>query len=144
LVEGGVVPADYYPGSKQLRRQYQDLPARAGEAEQPEVLGTPRTFTVGERDVEVYSVGDLARNLGRKAVSIRRWEQEGIIPLAPFYKRGIGNDPRGQRRYYSRAHVEGIVRIAREEGILDDLRKIIATTKFTDRVHQLFKELTKQ
>jgi hypothetical protein len=105
------------------------------------VLGNPRTFTAGGKQVEVFSVGDLARNLGRKAVSIRRWEHEGIIPLAPFFTRGA--DPRGQRRYYSRAHVEGMVRIAREEGLLDGSWPVIASTAFSPRVHALFKELTR-
>jgi hypothetical protein len=135
---------DRYPGSKQTRKQYQQgLPGAVtpGKDGSPGSLGTPRLFTAGARDVEMFTVGQLARAVGRKSVSIRRWEQEGIIPAAPFFKRGIDNDARGQRRYYSRAHVEGIMRIAEEEGILYDLRKIIAETKFSERVHALFREL---
>ena len=96
-------------------------------------------YTVAGQDVELFTVGQLAQALGREAGTIRKWEANGIIPKAMYSSPSI--DPRGKRRLYTRAMVEGIVKIAKQEGILaPNSRKTISATRFTERVVQLFKE----
>jgi hypothetical protein len=51
-------------------------------------------------------------------------------------KNGIGG-----RRYYTRAQVEGIVQIAKEEGLFEPRARL--TPRFTARVIQLFTDLEK-
>lgn len=97
----------------------------------------PRTFTVGGKDVEFFTVGQLALALGRRPVTIRKWETEGIIPKALFS--APSEDPRGRRRLYTRAQVEGIVKIAHDEGVFVAHAKSIRSTNFTARVAALFK-----
>lgn len=128
-----------YPGSSTERKNYDGEP----EDKLP-ALGEGRKYLVGGRHVEFYSIGQLAAMLNRSAVTVRRWERQGIIPRATFIKSGQDNDDRGKRRLYSRAQIEGMVTAAREEGILDDLSKGIRDTKFTDKVIKIFSELEKK
>jgi hypothetical protein len=88
-------------------------------------------------DREFFTVGQLAAALGRRSVTIRKWEREGIIPAPTF--NAESSDPRGRRRLYGREQVEGIVRIAAEEGILDSPKAAITKTRFTERVSELFR-----
>jgi hypothetical protein len=128
-----------YPGSKQPVKQYLKK-----EAVPPVELGPPfRQYRIRGQDkariVNMYTVGQLAEALGRKAVTIRRWENEGVIPVAPFT--APSEFKQGTRRLYSEAHVLGIIDIAREEGILDDLGKKVGRTNFRDKTRKLFEEL---
>jgi hypothetical protein len=77
-------------------------------------------------------------------VTIRKWEREGIIPKSTFQSPGRDDDVRGRRRLYTREQVEGIVRIAHEEGVLVSHQKPIKGTNFTARVIDLFKRLAEQ
>lgn len=126
----------YYPGSKTPKKQYPGGKARLHDIELPEPF---RVYRVKGVLVDMFTIGQLAALLGRKAVSLRRWEAEGTIPLAPFT--APSDDPRGRRRLFSEAHVVGILKIAAEEGLLDDLTIKISETKFRPRVLELFKEL---
>ena len=97
-----------------------------------------RIYHLGGVDVELYTVGQLADALDREAVTIRKWERDGILPKAMF--NSPSTDPRGRRRLYSRAQVEGIVKIAKQEGIYSrNSRKPIRSTAFTAKVIDLFK-----
>lgn len=137
---------DYYPGSKTPRKSYQEKPSPP-----PPELGEPYGFypVKGRKGVwPMYTLGQLAAALLRKPVTLRRWESQGIIPRAPYLVRGISNldgtrDKRGDRRLYGLAHIQGIVNIAAEEGLLDDLTKKIKETGFTEKVTALFRELDK-
>lgn len=128
-----------YPGSKQPVKQYpkKDPPP-------PVELGEPfRQYRIRGRDkseiINMYTIGQLAAVLGRTPVTIRRWEREGVIPVAPFT--APSEHKEGVRRLYSEAHMLGIVNIAREEGLLDSLTKKVGGTKFKVRVKALFEEL---
>lgn len=130
---------DHYPGSKQPVKQYPaKLPRVIPSA--PEELGEPfRYYRVLDKVTGMYTVGQLARALGRKSVTIRRWETLGTIPVAPFIAPSEVKE--GQRRLYSHAHVLGMIQIAEEEGVLQDLAKKITETKFQERVLALFEDL---
>lgn len=91
--------------------------------------------------MEFFTIGQLGKALGnRSSNTLRAWEREGIIPRSPYVKPSATVN--GRRRMYSRAMVEGLVKIAREEGILfPDKGKRLSDTKFTVRAVELFNEL---
>jgi len=83
-----------------------------------------------------YLIGDLAWMLGRQAVTMRKWESEGILPMTPITKKlGEGF---GALRLYTRGMILGTVQIAREEGILIPYSGDPKRTNFTARVAELF------
>lgn len=132
---------EYYPGSKQKRVKFPEKPPV--KPLYPEEIGEPaKYFRVKGQLTACYTLGQLASFLGRKAVTLRKWEASGVIPAAPFYIEG--EDQRGNRRYYSAGHVEGIVAIAKEEGILQDAARKIGDTKFQPRVKELFDRIYKE
>jgi hypothetical protein len=128
---------DYYPGSstkinkQSVERVY--VPSEDGWDSHP------RNYKLKGKDTDFFSLGDLAKALGRKPVTLRKWEAQGVIPKSTYQR--PSEDPRGRRRLYTRPQIEGIVRIAREEGILKSHNKPIKNTAFTDKVVNLFKEL---
>src|SRR5262245_54767460 len=104
----------------------------ASAARLEEIVGKPRVYTVGGVDVDFFTTGQLAKALGRKPGTIRKWENDGTIPVTWY--NSPSDDPRGRRRLYTRDMVEGIVYIAKEEGILVDSWKSIRKTDFIGRV----------
>lgn len=88
--------------------------------------------------VDGYYIGALAAALDKSTFTIRRWEREGIIPPTPLIFPVRGGAP---RRIYLRDQIEGIVRIAEQEGILQRKPPDIDATNFTDRVHRLYSQV---
>jgi hypothetical protein len=132
----------FYPGSKQ-RRDTRQTPADTRQPWQKAFDGlTPRTYQVRGQDTEFFTIGQLAFALERKPVTLRKWEADGVLPKATFLAPNPKKDHRAKRRLYSRAQAEGIVRIAAEEGLIDEARRVLVSqTHFTERVTDLFKEL---
>lgn len=132
---------EFYPGSKE-RRQVNHVPDEAPDV--PD-LGSGRMLLVNGLEVEFFTIGQLAAVLHRQPVTIRAWENEGVLPASGWTKPGQDGDTRGRRRLWTRAQVEGIWRIAREEGVLEPGPRInIAKTQFTSRVRLLFAQLRKE
>jgi hypothetical protein len=104
----------------------------------------PRKYVVAGTETDFFTVGQLAQALGRQPGTMRKWEREGVIPKSTFQSPGRDGDVRGRRRLYTRAQVEGMVRIAAEEGVLVSHQKPIKETNFTARVVDLFKRLAEQ
>lgn len=127
-----------YPGSKQLRRAVAPPAAAPVEATWD---AKPVIKTVRGVQYELFTVGQLGQALGgRAAVTMRLWEREGVIPKARMRlpnKNGIGG-----RRYYTRPQVEGMRRIAEEEGLLEPRARL--SPRFTERCVQLFRDLEQQ
>lgn len=99
----------------------------------------PRILKVGGVEMEFFTVGQLGRAMNnRKPVTMRKWEQEGIIPRATYQI--PSEDSRGRRRLYTRAQVEGMVNIAKEENVFDG-SKPIKYSDFSVRVLALFERL---
>lgn len=136
---------DYYPGSRQPILRHPNRPAEEGRKRvtgiDPEWDAKPRLFAVNGSEKEFFTVGQLASALGRRPVTIRMWEREGIIPKATFQIKAKNDDPRGRRRLYSRAQVEGLVKIAMEEGVLITHLRPLSETRFTERAIALFQNL---
>jgi hypothetical protein len=125
---------EYFPGSNRpvVREPAAPKDETAWDAK-------PKVYVVAGREVEFFTVGMLARALHREAVTIRKWEREGIIPKATY--RGQSVDPRGKRRLYTRDQVEGMLKIAWAEGLMSGRKVQIRRTQFTKRVVDLFKSL---
>jgi hypothetical protein len=104
----------------------------------------PFKFKLNGKEVEFFSVGQLGMALGnRSSNTLRAWEKNGILPKSPYVK--PSSDPRGRRRMYTRDMVEGLVRIAREEGVLWPHKGVrLSETKFQERAHLLFKMLLRK
>lgn len=125
-------PSDTYPGSKQRRRAVAG--PRDTWAAQPHV-----DLVLRGESVRFYPVGVLADKLERKPPAIRKWERAGYLPDSGF--RTPGRTVHGQRRLYTRAQIEGLVDIAREEGLLGESIRNVSATEFPVRAEKLFKEL---
>lgn len=103
----------------------------------------PIIFTVKGKPEEFFTIGALGNALNRSPNTLRAWEKDGTIPRTPYTK--PSDDPRGRRRLYPRGMVEGLMRIAAEEGIFyPDKGKKITDTRFTIRVQELFKRILKE
>jgi hypothetical protein len=136
----------FYPGSTKpiVRHQNRNgLHTKAAKSA-ADWDAKPRKYVVAGVETEFFTVGDLAKALGRQPVTIRKWEREGVIPKSTYQSPGKDGDVRGRRRLYTRQQVEGMVRIAHEEGILISHQKPIKTTNFSVRVIDLFKRLAEQ
>ena len=133
---------EFFPGSKMKRELVKSEPAPEPEVTFPK----GRVLTISGYEVECFTTGQLADLLGgRKAVTIRGWETEGILPKSGYYIPGKGGDVRGRRRYYTKSQVEGVLDIARSEGVLYPSTRIsISKTGFTRRVTELFVGLRKR
>lgn len=101
----------------------------------------PLIFTVRGKEMQFFPIGALALALGNRSTNtLRAWEKEGKLPKSVYVK--PSKDPRGRRRMYTRAMVEGLVKIAKEEGVwLPDKGKKLSMTQFTARAVELFKTL---
>ena len=84
----------------------------------------------------LWGVGVLAERLHRNPQTVRRWEKEGIIPIAPF------RDSSSHRnRMYSTEHIDAIVKCFEESGMKNG--KSIAETEFSNLVYKEFENLRK-
>lgn len=129
-----------YPGSKQKVRTYTEI----SEVEESKIFfSSPRKAVLKGMEVNFYTIGELARLLNRKPVTIRKWEIEGVIPKATFI--APADDKRGKRRLYTEDQILGLVEIAREEGVLEaNARgswKALEKTNFSSRAVELFRRL---
>lgn len=131
---------DYYPGSsKRIQKNPPPEPAPP-----PADVGwdaKPRKGSRDGRDYEFFAIRHLAAALGVQPVTVRLWETKGIIPLSG--QRSESTFPQKRHRLYTRPQIEGIARIAEQEGILYQARPRIKETNFTLRVLDLFIEIAK-
>lgn len=127
----------YFPGSSQpiapLSGPRDPLEGRKG-----------KTFEINHKKVELFTISDVAELLNRKPVTIRKWEEKGVIPKATYSKPGANKDPRGRRRLYSREQVVALIQIAEAEGILHNPNAQISKTNFKQKVLAEFKRLAAQ
>lgn len=114
---------------------------RAQEKEADKWDAKPFIFLANGAEQEFFSIGQLGKALGnRSAVTLRKWERDGILPHTPYAKRG--KDSRGDRRMYTRAMVEGLIKIAKEEGVwLPDKGRRLSETMFQQKALRLFQSL---
>lgn len=110
----------------------------------PSIIGwdaKPIVYIVSGKAKEFFTIGHLANALGRKPVTLRSWESKGVFPKSPYRSpapRGSipGKASKG-KRLWTREQIEGVLRIALEEGVLLDGGPP-PTQRFTARVNGLF------
>lgn len=134
---------EYYPGSRtpiirHLNSVSSSPEIRAQEDWDQDPL-LKRKYSVKGIDTEFFTLGALARALGRSQATIRGWETNRVIPSPSFKKKG--QDSRGTRRLYTRAQIEGLRKIAEEEGLFNNDFRPLKKTNFTQRAFALFQEL---
>lgn len=129
--------SEHYPGSKKKRRAVTGEPQDWWSQWRPNM--ERYDLRVKGQDVTFYTIAVLAAALGRKSPALRKWERLGYLPQPRFHT--PGRTVHGQRRLYTRELIEGIVRIATEEGLVGDANRNVSATRFEERVRKLFKEL---
>lgn len=107
----------------------------------------PTYYTYRGVQTEFFTIRHLAHALGRQPVTIRSWENKGKMPRTPYRsptpERGsLPNKAVKGRRLWTRAQIEGILKIAQEEGVI--LTGKPPTTRFAHRVSELFQSLINQ
>lgn len=88
--------------------------------------------------VEFFTIGQVARAIGRTATTLRAWEDKGVLPESGYKTQA--RDPRGVRRLYTRAQAEGVIRLAKECGVMDASSRR-PLHDFKTKVWALFNEL---
>ncbi|KJK56218.1 hypothetical protein [Saccharothrix sp. ST-888] len=127
-------PYDTYPGtSRPLDTPTPYLP-QAGRAHWDE---DPIYKRQGGHFREFFGIGHLSAAIQRSPKTIYKWERASLFPSATFIYNG--GSKHGQRRLYTRIQIEGVIRIAQEEGILNGNRRYIASTLFPARCAELFR-----
>jgi len=104
----------------------------------------PIKYMVAGEEREFYTIGHLARALGYSVQSIRAWENTQLLPKSRYRSpnQRRANQPEHLtkgKRLWTREQIEGILRIASEEGVI--LNKKPPTPRFASRVQTLFNEL---
>ena len=125
---------EFYPGTSK------PVTTRKPRTKTPEdddgLFARPRKgYQYAGQPFPCYAIGILALALNRQPVTIRLWEREGLLPRTAFTS--SKTQGAGKARLYTREQIEGIVRIAKEEGVYDGSASI-RDTNFTQRVKDLF------
>lgn len=131
---------EYYPGTSTQISVREATPAPKSTSE--DLFARPRTgYQINGRPFPCYAIGILAKALdGRRPVTIRLWEREGLLPKTNFRSSKVQGG--GKARLYTREQIEGIVEIAKEEGVYArDTKVSIKFTNFTARVAELFRQI---
>lgn len=129
------------PARRRLPSRRGPSSPRALEPEQHWWAGTPKAYLVNGVRVEFHYIAALAGAVGRTPATIRLWERQGVIPVAPYFKRISDGTLRPFRRLYPRAWIEAAERIANEEGIISHRPQAWATSEFSIRLGEAWREL---
>lgn len=130
-----------YPG----RRKPANRPSEAPAEKTTEVWDEKPVyyFVKGEKR-EFFTISHLASALNRSVVTIRSWENKGLMPRTPYSSprpRGEnlpGTAPKG-KRLWTRDQILGIMQIASEEKVI--LNGKPPTKRFSQRVLDLYAQL---
>jgi hypothetical protein len=143
---------EYYPGSRQRRRESKEarqarltserIEAKANESWDARPWRKRVKLKDGrEAYLELFPIGALAKALHRDSVTVRAWIRKGWLPHAGFQTKPLaGTRGDAGRRLWTHAQIEGIARIAEEEGLLSDNPPRIQRTRFTEKVMSAWKE----
>lgn len=128
---------EFYPGSRHRREDGPVIPEPVQAVVETDWDTNPKWLTLDGVDVEFFTIGALATALNRQVVTIRKWEREGVLPVATYRSAGARKN-----RLYTRAQIEGLRLIAAEEGLMDPtIKKNLGDTDFSARARQLFRAL---
>lgn len=113
-----------YPGKKKPKNR--PLKREEKSAVDDPFRGVPKKVaTIGGVQRELYTVGSVAKVIGRSAVTLRKWERKGWIP-APTYRTSkasgaeLLNTDRKGYRLYSREQVEVLLTALDQNNLMGD------------------------
>jgi hypothetical protein len=131
--------AKNYPGKrKPALRQ----PKRKTVEEAPGWDADPVYYVVKGEKREFFTLRHLAAALDYSQQSIRAWENSNLLPRSGLRSPRprtptIGGKNTKGKRLWTRAQIEGILRIAEEEGVI--VNKVPPTRAFARKVSAFFK-----
>jgi hypothetical protein len=112
-------PDRFYPGSRKVRGSLRgSAPAPTAWDEKPLIK------RLNGRDVEMYTVGALARAMNKSVYSVRSYEANGYIPKTPYRlpSRMVNGYSRPGRRLYTREMITAVVNVLAANGLLEARR----------------------
>ena len=137
----GTLQDEYYPGSKRKRRESLEMRQERVKAEKAQAReeeswdAHPLKKWVKGVEYEMFPIGALAKALGRDSNTLRAWIRKGWLPRNTYQTAPVvGSRGDAGRRLWTRRQIEGIVQIAKEEGLLDPKPPRLVETAFTRRV----------
>ena len=104
----------------------------------------PVKYFYNGEEREFFTIRSLADALGKSVVTIRSWENKGLLPKSPYRSPNPrretipGRTPRGNR-LWTRDQVNGIIHIAKQEKVI--LNGKPPTKAFAAKVFALFQTL---
>jgi DNA-binding transcriptional MerR regulator len=141
---GDLQPVRDYPGKRRPIGRDQPKKARSGPQELAAWDDHPRKLMFNGVETEFFTIRHVALALDRSTRTIRTWERREVIPPATFRAsppiKGSVVKQTGDR-LWTRAQVEAMVRVAREERVLDGLPP---GPQFTAKLVQAFLALQQQ
>lgn len=128
------------------------IPGKKAPVNRPVLTSTPEVqwdlkplvYMHNGKEREYFSISHLAAALDKAPVTIRSWENRGLLPPSPYRsprprRETIpGRDPKG-KRLWTRDQINGIIEIAREEDVI--FNGTPPNQRFAERVRILFKTL---
>lgn len=94
-----------------------------------------KVYVLKGKEVQMYTIGELADALGRESQTVRKWEIAGVIPKTLFRDKA-------KRRLYPQDIVEGLKAIGVSEEITQGVS--FQNTQFKEKAHALFKKVEKE
>jgi hypothetical protein len=112
--------------------------------ELPSWDANPVYYIVSGQRQEFFTIRHLAAALNYSQQSIRAWENSGLLARSPYRSPKprtptIGGRNTKGKRLWTRAQIEAILRIAKEEGVI--LNKQPPTKAFARKVAAAFKDV---
>lgn len=126
-----------YPGRRVPVNRSEPLPI-----EEPQGWDSdPVVYKFKGADREFFTISHFAAALGKAPVTIRSWENKGLMPRTPYRSpRPKGDSLPGKtakgKRLWTREQIEGTLRIASEEAVI--LNGKTPTKRFAQRVAELY------
>ena len=132
-----------YPGKRPPALRNQPPRGRSGPQELNDWDDHPRILKLDGVDTEFFTIRHVALALGRSARTIRTWEDKEILPPATFRSTKPHKSQIKQvgDRLWTRAQVEAMVEIARDDGVLKGQSP---SKQFTWRLVRAFLALQEQ
>jgi hypothetical protein len=107
----------FYPGSKRKRREAE---VSAPKDTSWEADAFEKVLPNGKK-IQMYTLGSLAKALGRPTKTVRYWVENSVLPTSPYRlpsKQGSNGKVYAGRRLYSKAMVEVTVDLFTRAGLL--------------------------
>jgi hypothetical protein len=107
----------------------------------------PVKYMIKGVEKEFFTISGLACALNKSVVTIRSWENKGLIPRTPYRSpkprgEGLPNTSTKGKRLWTRDQILGTMQIAREESVIFNGKA--PTKRFAQRVNQLYITLLKK